>query len=173
MTNRQVSAVDGQLEQISWMFYSTVRRMVRAAEIHSRDIERLHGISVSQLQVLWVAAHHDHTPIGRLARETGVSGASLTGLVDRMEEQGLVERVRSADDKRRVLIETTEKGREVLANHPLPFDNRFVNALGQLESWRRTHLLSEMQHVADMMERHTGDSLGDHGDSDHPRTDES
>ena len=171
MKNLQTKTPEGHLEQISWMFYSTVRRMVRAAELHSRDTERLHGVSVAQLHVVWVAAHSEHTPIGRLARETGVTGASLTGLVDRMEEQNLVERVRSPDDKRRVFIEITEKGRKVLANHPLPFDNRFVDALERLESWRRTHLLSEMQHVADMMERSSEETTGDQSEYDLPEHD--
>lgn len=141
-----------QLEQLEWMFFATVRRMERCVDLHSRILEKKYGLTVPQLHVLWIASEGEGTPIGRLAALTGLSGATLTGIVDRLEDHGLARRVRSADDKRQVLVVTTSRGRATLAERPRPFSARFIERLGEMASWERTRLLSQVQHVADMME---------------------
>jgi DNA-binding MarR family transcriptional regulator len=47
---------------------------------------------------------------GQLAAATGLSTAATTTLVDRLERRGLVQRVRDAADRRKVLVEMTELG---------------------------------------------------------------
>jgi DNA-binding MarR family transcriptional regulator len=49
-----------------------------------------------------------------LAEEEGISPPSLSGHVDRLEAAGLLRRVRSSDDRRRVGLELTPRGRAVL-----------------------------------------------------------
>ena len=49
-------------------------------------------------------------PMGRLAEIIDASMSSTTGIIDRMEEKGLVERVRVPDDRRIVLVRSTAAG---------------------------------------------------------------
>ena len=49
---------------------------------------------------------------GQLAAATGLSSAATTTLLDRLERRGLVRRVRDAVDRRKVLVEMTEAGRQ-------------------------------------------------------------
>src|SRR5947209_8034247 len=53
------------------------------------------------------------TPLaaGQLAEATGLSSAATTALLDRLETRGLVRRVRSTTDRRKVLVEMTELAR--------------------------------------------------------------
>ncbi len=69
-----------------------------------------------QRQQYWVLAALARGPrrMTQLAECTQTSQASLTGIVDRMEEHGLVERVRSSEDRRVVEVDVTEAGRHVL-----------------------------------------------------------
>ena len=68
------------------------------------------GISMTHLHILWVLEHHGELPMSRLADLLDVSLSNATGLVDRMAERGLVERVRVPDDRRIVLIRASAEG---------------------------------------------------------------
>lgn len=51
---------------------------------------------------------------GALVRQSMVTTGAITNRLDRLEHRGLVERVRSADDRRRVIVRLTDAGREVV-----------------------------------------------------------
>jgi DNA-binding MarR family transcriptional regulator len=75
----------------------------------SQRLVRL-GISMTHFHVLTLLRHHDAMPMGRLAEILDVSMSSATGIIDRMEERGLVERVRVPDDRRVVIVRPTAAG---------------------------------------------------------------
>ena len=68
------------------------------------------GISMTHLHILWLLDHHGDLPMSRLADLLDVSLSNATGLVDRMEERGIVERVRVPDDRRVVLVRVAAEG---------------------------------------------------------------
>ena len=68
------------------------------------------GISMTHLHILWVLEHHGDLPMSRLAELLDVSVSNATGLVDRMEERGLVERFRVPDDRRVVVVRASAEG---------------------------------------------------------------
>jgi DNA-binding MarR family transcriptional regulator len=70
-------------------------------------------ISLIHLNVLTVLEMDGPLPMGRLAEALDVSVASMTGIVDRMEKRGLVERHHDREDRRIVLVEPTDAGRKV------------------------------------------------------------
>ncbi len=77
--------------------------------VGSQRLVRL-GISMTHFHVLTLLRHHDAMPMGRLAEILDASMSSATGIIDRMEERGLVERVRVPDDRRVVLVRPTATG---------------------------------------------------------------
>jgi MarR family 2-MHQ and catechol resistance regulon transcriptional repressor len=68
------------------------------------------GISMTHFHVLTLLRHHDAMPMGRLAEILDASLSNATGIIDRMEERGLVERTRVPDDRRVVLVRLTAGG---------------------------------------------------------------
>src|SRR4051795_11961929 len=68
------------------------------------------GISMTHLHILWVLEHHGDLPMSRLADLLDVSLSNATGLIDRMEERGLVERIRVPDDRRVVIVRASAEG---------------------------------------------------------------
>jgi DNA-binding MarR family transcriptional regulator len=74
------------------------------------------GISLGHLQILWILQEHGPLPVSRLADWLGIGVPNATGLLDRMEQRGLVERVRDGDDRRVVHARMTDLGRATVAD---------------------------------------------------------
>ena len=72
------------------------------------------GISMAQLHILYTLQGSGEMPMSRLAEVLHVSLSSATGLIDRIEERGFVERTRVPEDRRIVLIRVTDAGRRML-----------------------------------------------------------
>lgn len=75
---------------------------------------REHGLSDQQWRVLRVLGEHGTMETGRVAREAYILGPSLTGVLARMERDGLVRRERDPADQRRTVVEATAKGRRMV-----------------------------------------------------------
>jgi homoprotocatechuate degradation regulator HpaR len=77
---------------------------------HTRPGLRVHGLSDQQWRVLRVLGEHGTVETGRVAREAYILGPSLTGVLARMERDGLIRRERDAADQRRTVVEATSRG---------------------------------------------------------------
>jgi homoprotocatechuate degradation regulator HpaR len=80
---------------------------------HTRPSLRAHGLSDQQWRVLRVLGEHDHdcgVETGRVAKEAFLLGPSLTGVLTRMERDGLIERQRCPQDARRTVVRATALG---------------------------------------------------------------
>ncbi len=85
-----------------------------AVMLHTRPSLREHGLSDQQWRVLRVLGEHADEPggieTGRVANEAYLLGPSLTGVLARMERDGLIERQRCPQDARRTVVRATAAG---------------------------------------------------------------
>jgi len=81
--------------------------------VGSERLVRL-GISMAQLHVMHLLDGHGELPMSHLAEMLDVSLSAATGLVDRVEERGFVERIRVPNDRRIVMVRITVAGRQML-----------------------------------------------------------
>jgi homoprotocatechuate degradation regulator HpaR len=85
-----------------------------AVMAHTRPSLRLHGLSDQQWRVLRVLGEHAEeasgVETGRVAREAYLLGPSLTGVLTRMERDGLIARERCPQDARRTVVRATPEG---------------------------------------------------------------
>ena len=85
-----------------------------AVMLHTRPSLREHGLSDQQWRVLRVLGEHAHenggVETGRVATEAFLLGPSLTGVLARMERDGLIERQRCPQDARRTVVRATALG---------------------------------------------------------------
>jgi DNA-binding MarR family transcriptional regulator len=91
------------------------------------------GISMTHFHVLTLLRHHDAMPMGQVADVLDASMSNATGIIDRMEERGLVERVRVPDDRRVVLVRPTQAGLDLIDEVELVKNDVLVSALGRLD----------------------------------------
>jgi len=72
------------------------------------------GVTSSQVTLLWLVREHPGLSLRELAAEERISAPALSGHVDRLEQAGLLERVRDEQDRRRVGLTLTEEGTGLL-----------------------------------------------------------
>ena len=87
--------------------------LLRLARNLRRETEAL-GVTSHQVTLLWLVRSRPGLSLRELAVEEGISAPSLSGHVDRLEAAGLLRRVRSTDDRRRVGLELTREGQALL-----------------------------------------------------------
>ena len=71
------------------------------------------SVSLVHLNVLTLLEASGPMPMGRLADQLDISVASITGVIDRMESRGLVERRRDSEDRRVILVQPGKGGRKL------------------------------------------------------------
>lgn len=78
--------------------------------LRGRDTHRPGALSHAQYQVLFELLRRGESPAGELAAIAEVSPASITQMLDRLADAGLVARVRSEEDRRVVVSRLTDAG---------------------------------------------------------------
>jgi DNA-binding MarR family transcriptional regulator len=91
-------------EQLAAAFGTAVRRTSSLMQLVSQAAADRIGINATDLNCLNILSFSGHMTAGELARATGLTTASITGVADRLEEAGFVRRERDARDRRRVVI---------------------------------------------------------------------
>ena len=131
---------------------AALRRIVRAIDLHSSRLREVSGLTGPQLVALREATRLGEVPVSVLARSIHLSHPTVTGILHRLEKQGLVERARDPSDRRRLTVRVTREGEAVLEEAPSPLQDRLRTELTKLEEWERTQLLAMLQRAAAMMD---------------------
>jgi len=92
--------------QLCFPVYAASRLITKEYQPHLEKI----GITYPQYLVLLVLWEEDRMPVNDIAKKLILKTNTLTPLVKRMEEMGLVERVKSTSDERKVLVCLTKRG---------------------------------------------------------------
>ncbi len=73
------------------------------------------NVSYAQFFLLGYLANEDYLTMTDISKKMGHSTAAATGLVDRLEKLGYVQRLHAADDRRKVMVQITRKGIEMVS----------------------------------------------------------
>lgn len=137
-------------------FAASLRRTGSLMQLMGQAAADRIGINATDLNCLNLLSFSGQMTAGQLAKATGLSTASITGVIDRLEEAGFVRRERDAADRRRVVVRlVTERALRDVASVFLPMvrtwqrlaenysdeDLRLiVDFSGQLEQALREHI---------------------------------
>jgi len=136
-----------------------LRRIMRAVDLHSRQLAESFGLTAPQILVLRTIAASGAISARDLAKNLHLSQPTASEILDRLEELELIDRKRSAVDKRRVECRTTAKGLELLKKSPPLLQEQFVAELRRLSDWEQSFLLAALQRVGAMMSADGIDAL--------------
>ena len=123
------------------------------------------GVSMTQMHVLWVLQHHGELPMSGVADLLDVSLSNATGIIDRMEEHGLIERGRVPDDRRVVLVRLAEGGRRALEEIEAVRQDRLAAILAHLAPAQLASLADALNAVRAVVE---ADESLEHQSHSHP-----
>lgn len=98
-------------DYLSYLLSHAAHLVARAFHAHVESL----GFSVPVWRVLATLSDGDGLPVGELARITLYKQPTLTRIIDRLETDGIVRRAADSEDRRRVLIHITDKGRSLVA----------------------------------------------------------
>jgi MarR family transcriptional regulator, lower aerobic nicotinate degradation pathway regulator len=121
------------------LILDSIRRIVRALRLFDRDAEKHAGLSGAQLFVLQNLGR-EKLSVNDLADRTHTHQSSVSVVVDKLVQRGLVARARSKDDSRRAVLSMTPAGRDVLRSAPPAAQQRLITALAGLSRPRRKML---------------------------------
>jgi DNA-binding MarR family transcriptional regulator len=142
-------------EKLFQQLVDEIRAGQRATDAVDEAVSALMGINRTDGKVLDLLDQFGRMSAGELARHSGLTTGAVTAVIDRLERAGYVERVADPGDRRRVLVDMTDRARELtweLMGKPLgeaagPTLGRYTNE--QLE------LLLEFTRAGrEMQERH-------------------
>ena len=129
-----------------------LRKVIRAIDLRSKQLSKNVGLTGPQLLVIISVNKHPGIMVRQIADGITLSPATVTSILDRLEAKGLLDRIRSTEDKRRVGVFLTEQGQEILADAPLPLQEHFINRFSKLKDWEQSQLVAAMQRIASMMD---------------------
>jgi DNA-binding MarR family transcriptional regulator len=129
-----------------------LRRITRAADIHSHLLQRDFGVTGPQLSTLRVVHRMQPVSTGALARAAFIGYATLTGILDRLAEHGFVTRTRDPADRRTVILNMTKEGERLLASAPSLLQNQLRDELARMPATEQTTLLNALSRVANLMD---------------------
>ena len=128
-----------------------LRAIIQAVEIYSHTTFRHTGITGPQLVVLAVLGRQVMANAVDLARQVHLSMATLSGIIARLEQRGLIERARSDQDRRKADIRLTDAGRHFLETSPPLLDPDFIEAFVALPGWQQQMILSSLKHLVALL----------------------
>jgi DNA-binding MarR family transcriptional regulator len=120
---------------------------------------RLHrqGISMAHLQTLWILQEHGPQPMTRLADLLGVAVPNATGIIDRMEQRGLVERLRDGADRRVVTVRQTPEGARAVEEIDGWRSDMLVELLDRLDTDQLLRLVGGVDELREAIHAHGTD----------------
>jgi DNA-binding MarR family transcriptional regulator len=129
-----------------------LRKVIRAIGLHSKHLSKTSGLTSPQLLIMLEIDKTSGINSSQVAKKVNLSAATVTNILDRLENKSLVSRVRNTQDKRKVSLNLTEGGKALLINAPQPLQEHFIENFSNLAQWEQSQLLSSMERLAEMMD---------------------
>ncbi len=124
-----------------------LRRVFQILNEQSKKVKKDTGLTGPQLWTIKVINENAPLNLSDLAGKLYLHSTTVVGIVDRLEMQNLVKRTRSKDDRRKVLIELTAKGKSLIANAPEVAQGLLVAGLEELPESSLTEIDRSMRRL--------------------------
>ncbi len=134
---------------------SEIRSYQTAVDRFDEVAVGLLGINRTDGRCLDILEQRGPMTAGELARATGLTTGAMTTLLDRMERMGYLRRVAHPTDRRRVVVELTEKMRRRIGEIYSPVGQEGAELLACLSDRQLELIANVMRTARELLERHT------------------
>ena len=116
-------------ENESKRILNSIRQLVRALRLFDREAQQKYGITAAQMFVLHALSDETVLSLNELADRTATDQSSASVVVQRLVDAGYVSRVQKKEDRRRVELRLTARGRTVVRKAPPPAQQKILAAI--------------------------------------------
>jgi MarR family transcriptional regulator, organic hydroperoxide resistance regulator len=124
-----------------------MRRILKATEANVKALAQQSGVTASQLLALQMLVTHGEMLVGDLARMLDLRHATISILLDKLQELGLIVRRKHDSDRRKVWVRITPVGIERLRGAPDLLQTRFRKRFEELAEWEQAMLVSSLMRI--------------------------
>jgi MarR family transcriptional regulator, organic hydroperoxide resistance regulator len=128
-----------------------LRRVFQVVNEHSKKAEHATGLTGPQLWAIKTIAQEAPIMVSELARRMYLHPATVVGILDCLEKQGLVVRMRSTDDRRVVKVELTGQGRTLVKKSPEVAQGLLVSGLEKLKAKKLLNIAQGLDQMVDIL----------------------
>ncbi|MTH79127.1 MarR family transcriptional regulator [Paracoccus aestuariivivens] len=139
------------MEDRTKMALTALRQILRSTEENSKTVMRETGLTPSQLVFMHLLEEAGEQTAGFIASRMGITQATATVLIHKLEALGVVRRRKGEQDRRQSWLSLTERGRALLAIAPDGSHARFHEQFSALEGWEQLMLISALERIATML----------------------
>ncbi|TEA78106.1 MarR family winged helix-turn-helix transcriptional regulator [Allopusillimonas ginsengisoli] len=139
-------------QQYDLRILRALRRITRSVALHSRQLAACSNITAPQLVCLRAVIDHGPLTATAISREIHVSASTVVGILDRLEDKGLIRRERGREDRRIVFVTATDEGRQLATDTPSPLQKKLSDALNALPESEQATITMSLERIVDLME---------------------
>lgn len=129
-----------------------LRQIIRATDMQDKEISRCSGLTLPQLMIMQTLRLSAPISTGELAKEISLTQATVTSILDRLEKKELIFRERGKEDKRKVWINLTAAGGELMKGAPTTQQDLFTRRFDDMQSWEQSMVVSALERIAFMLD---------------------
>jgi DNA-binding MarR family transcriptional regulator len=129
-----------------------LRRILRATDMYARALAREAGLTAVQLRVLQIVAEKGRATPTELSNRMGVTMATVSALIKKLEAKGLLTRHRSTTDRRQTDLEISDDGLRKVQAAPDALQQKYVQQFEGLEEWEQAMIVAVLERVASMLD---------------------
>ncbi|WP_338722059.1 MarR family winged helix-turn-helix transcriptional regulator [Devosia sp. XK-2] len=139
------------MEDRTKLALTAMRKILRRTELNSKQLMRETGLTPSQLIFMQMLDNGQEQTAGYVAGKMGISQATTSALLQKLESLGMIQRRRGEKDRRQVLLSLTAAGHKVLAIAPEGAHAHFHEQFSALQDWEQSMLIASLERVAAML----------------------
>lgn len=130
---------------------TAMRKILRTTELNGKRLMHETGLTPSQLIFMQMLDDEREQTAGYVAGRMGITQATTTALLQKLEAQGMIQRRKGETDRRQVWLSLTGAGRKVLQIAPDGVHARFHAEFAVLQEWEQAMLIAALERVAAML----------------------
>ena len=130
----------------------SIRRLMQGSERYTKEINKKYNVSAAQVNCLLALHEYGPLPPSQIAKMILVNSSTVTGIIDRLEQKGLVERQRISQDRRVITIQLTESGKTLAENAPSPIQQKIIDGLKKLNPQEIEHIVNALNMLTNMLD---------------------
>lgn len=115
-----------------------------ALRSHQNELRSSYDVSAMEMEIILYIDKQGPQKMKQIGEIFGVKFSTLTSLVDKIEENNLVKRASSKDDRRSILVTVTKKGKKLIEDYDMQVQ-LFANKLAHLDEDTKNHFMSVLQ----------------------------